>query len=365
MSANVTAVTFTNVTAGAKFSIAWTQAASGGPYTVTYGGSTSNTCQISPTASIVTTQEFEVGNDGSTVKGTGCTSTESGVIRLPGSSSGTMTIVTPSAASGVNTLQAVTDTFVYRATTDTLTNKTVDGVTPTVFGYLDPTSSVQTQLNAKQSTLTGTGIARNTGASTELSGDCATTGSNAVTCTGGTHLTGVPTSAMAVPQGNGTKVQLSTGSTTTNDCVKFDANGNTIDAGSACGSGGGGPTSNQNIRQPSVFFDGGGSALSGSLTRCAHYDYGGTINKVTIISDVSGSATIDVRTVADGSYTGPASTSTITASDIPALSSAVHYSDSTLTGWTTALAANSDVCYYLTSPSTLTWVQLVLDISAN
>ncbi|HUK60239.1 MAG TPA: hypothetical protein VLV50_13495 [Stellaceae bacterium] len=40
-------------------------------------------------------------------------------------------------------------------------------------------------------------------------------------------------------QGNGTKVQLSTGSTTTNDCVKFDANGNTIDAGAACGSGGG------------------------------------------------------------------------------------------------------------------------------
>ena len=40
-------------------------------------------------------------------------------------------------------------------------------------------------------------------------------------------------------QGNGTKVQLSTGATTTNDCVKFDANGNTVDAGAACGSGGG------------------------------------------------------------------------------------------------------------------------------
>lgn len=39
-------------------------------------------------------------------------------------------------------------------------------------------------------------------------------------------------------QGNGTKVQLSTGSTTTDNCVKFDANGNTVDAGAACGSGG-------------------------------------------------------------------------------------------------------------------------------
>ena len=57
----------------------------------------------------------------------------------------------------------------------------------------------------------------------------------------------VPTSATALAsngsnqliaatyQGNGAKVQLSTGSTTTNDCVKFDANGNTVDAGAGCG----------------------------------------------------------------------------------------------------------------------------------
>ncbi|CAM6006426.1 unnamed protein product, partial [Sphagnum balticum] len=45
-------------------------------------------------------------------------------------------------------------------------------------------------------------------------------------------------SSMAV-QGNGTKVQLSTGTTTANDCVKFDSNGNAVDAGSACNSGAG------------------------------------------------------------------------------------------------------------------------------
>lgn len=38
-------------------------------------------------------------------------------------------------------------------------------------------------------------------------------------------------------QGNGGKIQLSTGTTTTNDCVKFDANGNTVDAGGTCGTG--------------------------------------------------------------------------------------------------------------------------------
>lgn len=35
-------------------------------------------------------------------------------------------------------------------------------------------------------------------------------------------------------QGNGLLLQHSTGATTTNDCVKFDANGNTIDAGFTC-----------------------------------------------------------------------------------------------------------------------------------
>ena len=59
----------------------------------------------------------------------------------------------------------------------------------------------------------------------------------------GTGLTGIPTGALLTVQGNGTKVQLSTGSTTTNDCVKFDANGNTVDNGTACGSGGASPGS--------------------------------------------------------------------------------------------------------------------------
>lgn len=41
-------------------------------------------------------------------------------------------------------------------------------------------------------------------------------------------------------QGTGPLVQLSSGTTTTNDCAKFDAFGNVIDAGAACGSGSGG-----------------------------------------------------------------------------------------------------------------------------
>jgi len=40
-------------------------------------------------------------------------------------------------------------------------------------------------------------------------------------------------------QGNGTKVQLSIGSPISGNCTKFDANGNTVDAGAPCGSGAG------------------------------------------------------------------------------------------------------------------------------
>jgi len=105
------------------------------------------------------------------------------------------------------------------------------------------------------STLTGL-VRGNASAMTaaELSGDATTSGSNAVTVAkvnGGS----IPTSATALAsngsnqviaatyQGNGSKVQLSTGSTTSGNCAKFDVNGNVIDAGINCGGGGGGGTS--------------------------------------------------------------------------------------------------------------------------
>lgn len=131
------------------------------------------------------------------------------------------------------------------------------------------------------------------------------------------------------------------------------------------GGGGGGPTSNQNLRSFGAVFNGNGSALTGTQTICVPVNYAGTIQAVTIISDVSGSATIDVKTVAYASYTGPSSTSSITASDIPALSSATKYQDTTLTGWTTALSANTMACFVLSSPSTITWASINVKVSAS
>lgn len=80
---------------------------------------------------------------------------------LDGVSPATMGFVDPTSSiqTQINTKAATSSlpafpsgTIVGTSDVQTLTNKTVDGVTPTTMGYLDPTSSVQTQLNTKAAT---------------------------------------------------------------------------------------------------------------------------------------------------------------------------------------------------------------------
>ncbi len=89
-----------------------------------------------------------------------------------------------------------------------------------------------------------------------------------LTLNGGTEMTG--------NHGNGANVQHSTGTTATNDCAKFDANGNVVDAGSACGSGGsltltttgtnGASTYSGGVLNIPVYSSGGGGTTTNYLT---------------------------------------------------------------------------------------------------
>lgn len=127
---------------------------------------------------------------------------------------------------------------------------------------------------------------------------------------------------VTLAQGNGSKVQLSTGSFSTNDCVKFDANGNTVTAGAPCGSGGGGGVT-------SVTFTGDGVLLSSTPS-----------SPVTTTGTLAASLlTHTANTVLAGPATGSAAAPTfraLVAADLPNLTGDVTSS----AGVTSVVAIN-------------------------
>ena len=111
--------------------------------------------------------------------------------------SGSITVRPPTGALGAitNSLQATTDTFVYRATTDTLTNKSISGATNTV------TALPNSALNNPSTTVNGTTCTLGSSCSpntTGLTGTSASIGGSALlagTCATGTAtVTGAATS---------------------------------------------------------------------------------------------------------------------------------------------------------------------------
>lgn len=174
------------------------------------------------------------------------------------------------------------------------------------------------------------------------------------------QITTIPQSSSAVASSLPAAGTIPATGATHNNCLYVDSSGNVNNQ--ACATS---PTTNQNIRTIGATFTNSGSALSGTSTACAYLAFAGTIQQVTIIADQSGNATIDVKTVSYSSYTGPGSASSITAAAIPAISAAAKYKDTTLTGWTTSISADTVVCFALSSPATVTNAVVQLKIAAN
>jgi hypothetical protein len=111
-----------------------------------------------------------------------------------------------------------------------------------------------------------------------------------------------------------------------------------------------------------ITIDGGGATPSTGQKGFIYVPYACTINSVTLLADVAGSVVIDIWKVAYASFP-PSVANTITASDLPTLSSQQNSQDTTLTGWTTSINAGDVLAFNVNSASTLTRVNLILKIT--
>ncbi len=227
MIANITAVTITSKTAGARWAVQYTQDGIGG-HTLTHGASATGTCErsIDTNPNATTLQWYAVKNDGSTVIGTGCTYLTNPI--LAGAEVSISGLNTPGSGMWICGEDSTGHNWQCKGNASSTPSVTVFPDTGASNNFLTGISSAGA-------------ITRAQPAFTNISG-------TAAVAQGGTGVTSA--------QGNGSKVQLSTGSTTTNNCVKFDANGNTVDAGAACGVTGGGTDARSILSK--VMIDGSG-----------------------------------------------------------------------------------------------------------
>jgi len=123
-------------------------------------------------------------------------------------------------------------------------------------------------------------------------------------------------------------------------------------------------SSSPNIAQGTIgiTIDGGGTTPTTGVKGFIYIPYACTINSVTLMADQSGSCVVDLWVTSYSSFP-PTVANTITASDLPTLSSQQNHQDTTLTGWTTSISAGSVMAFNLNSASTLTRINLVLKVT--
>ena len=108
-------------------------------------------------------------------------------------------------------------------------------------------------------------------------------------------------------------------------------------------------------------FDGGGSAIAAGKEIQIEVPYAATIKAATLACEVSGSIVIDIWKDTYANYR-PTAADTITASAKPTLSSAIKSQDTTLTGWTTSIAAGDWLVAHVDSAATVTNCTLSLEV---
>ncbi|MFN8621169.1 MAG: hypothetical protein U0869_10535 [Chloroflexota bacterium] len=106
-------------------------------------------------------------------------------------------------------------------------------------------------------------------------------------------------------------------------------------------------------------IDGGGAAITTGIKGDIHFPFAWTINQVTLLADAAGSIVIDLWKASYASYP-PTVANTITAAAKPTLATAAKSKDATLTGWTTAVAADDVLRINVDSAATVQRVLVAL-----
>jgi len=119
-----------------------------------------------------------------------------------------------------------------------------------------------------------------------------------------------------------------------------------------------------NLPVASITFiiDGATAEITTGIKGALEIPFACTINRVTLLADQSGSIVIDIWKQAYADYP-PEDAQSITAAAPPTLTAAAMSQDSTLTDWTTAIAAGDVLMFNVDSITTCTWVILSLKVT--
>lgn len=111
-----------------------------------------------------------------------------------------------------------------------------------------------------------------------------------------------------------------------------------------------------------LVFANGGSVLSTGVQGDLIIPFAGTITQCTLLADQTGDVVVDIWKDTYANYP-PTVADSITASAKPTISAGLKSQDTTLTGWTTAVAAGNTLRFTIDSVATITRLTIILTIS--
>ena len=124
-----------------------------------------------------------------------------------------------------------------------------------------------------------------------------------------------------------------------------------------------------NLKKSAVSFviDGGGSEITTGVKGDLLVPFGGTITKVTLLADQSGSIVVDIwkDTYANFSPTDADSICDGSGVTPPTISGAIKSQDSTLSGWTTSVSEDDILRFNVDSITTIERVTIILEITRS